>query len=153
MTKKMRIKKRIEEGKVQPMPVKEGFTAGTGRRKTAVARIFLYQDKGDFMVNGLPIDDYFQGERAQLEWMKPFHLVGVSHPGSQFSGTIKVQGSGKSAQLGAVVHAISHALAVIDEEYSSILRKNSMLTRDSRMVERKKYYLKKARKAPQFSKR
>lgn len=149
----MRIKKKIESGNLIPMPVKKGFTAGTGRRKTSVARVFLYEEKGDFLVNGMKIEDYFPGEYEATEWIRPFHTIGVSHPASHFSGTIKVQGSGKSSQLGAVVHAISWALANMSEEYAESLRKQGMLTRDSRMVERKKPYLKKARKAPQFSKR
>ena len=153
MTKKTRIKNKIESGKIQKMEVKKGFVAGTGRRKTAIARVFLYESKGDFLINGMSFEEYFPGVRAKQEWMKPFHLVGVSHPTSQFSGTIKVEGSGKSAQLEAVIHGVSHALALMNEEFSTILRKHSMLTRDSRMVERKKPYLKKARKAPQYSKR
>lgn len=133
--------------------VKKDFISGTGRRKTAVARIFLYQDKGEFFVNNMPIDEYFPAEVARLEWMKPFHAVGVSHPESKFNATIKVHGSGKSAQLDAVVHGISRALAEIDEEHRTILSQQGFLTRDSRMVERKKYWLRKARKAPQYSKR
>lgn len=145
------IKEETQDQKVQtPKP---GFISGTGRRKTAVARVFLYEEKGDVTVNGMPIEEYFPSEKDQLNWVRPFHLVGVSHPGSRFSASIKVHGSGKSAQLGAVIHGISWALANFDEEFAVTLRKNSMLTRDSRMVERKKYWLKKARKAPQFSKR
>lgn len=129
------------------------IATGTGRRKTAVARIFLYTDKGDFFINNKPIDEYFLTEQDKATWMKPFHAIGISHPGAQFSGTIKVHGSGKSAQVDAVALAISHALASINEEYSVSLRRQDLMTRDSRMVERKKPYLKKARKRPQFSKR
>lgn len=149
----MRQKKKLESGKLLEMPVKKGMIPGTGRRKTAVARVFLYNEKGDFLINGMSIDEYFPSEKEKLEWVRPFHVVGVAHPTSHFSGTIKVHGSGKSAQLGAVIHGISRALASINEEYSVALRKNGLLTRDSRMVERKKPYLRKARKAPQFSKR
>jgi len=131
----------------------KGFISGTGRRKTAVASVFLYQDKGDFVVNGVPIDNYFSTEKEKIKWMRPFHLVGVSHPGSKFSASIKVSGSGKTGQLDAVAHGISRALSAISEDFSKILRKQGLLTRDSRMVERKKYFLKKARKAPQYSKR
>ncbi|MBI2620829.1 30S ribosomal protein S9 [candidate division WWE3 bacterium] len=129
------------------------FVSGTGRRKTAVARVFLYKTKGDFTINDRPIDDYFLTEAEKVEWARPFHVVGVSHPSSQFSASIKLAGSGKSAQLGAVVHGLSRALASVDDEYAKILRKQGFLTRDSRMVERKKYWFKKARKAPQYSKR
>ena len=131
----------------------KNLITGTGRRKTAVSRLFLYEKKGEFTINGKKVNEYFTAEMDQLKWLKPFHLVGVSHPESKFSGTIKVHGSGKSAQLDAVIHSISHALAKIDEEWSIILRKNKMLTRDSRMVERKKPNLHKARKAHQYSKR
>ena len=133
--------------------VKQGFISGTGRRKTSVASVFLYSDKGDFVVNDMPIENYFPSEKEQTLWVKPFHLIGVSHPKSKFSASVKVRGSGKSAQLDAVIHGISRALAKLDPEYADILKKNSMLTRDPRMVERKKPYLRKARKAPQYSKR
>lgn len=133
--------------------IKKGFISGTGRRKTAVARVFVYKTKGDITINDVPADEYFPSEKEGMMWKKPFHLVGVSHPESQFSVSIKVTGSGKSAQLGAVVHGLSRALTKIDPEYEAILRKNDMLTRDPRMVERKKYWLRKARKAPQYSKR
>lgn len=129
------------------------FIAGTGRRKTAVARVFLYEGKGDFTINDKPMDQYFTSEKENLKLVRPFHLVGVSHPGSQFNGTVKVKGSSKSSQLSAVVHGISRALAELNEEYSKILRKQGLLTRDPRMVERKKPYLRKARKSPQYSKR
>jgi small subunit ribosomal protein S9 len=134
-------------------PVKKGFISGTGRRKTAVARIFLYQEKGDFTINGMDIEKYFPSETEKLGWMGPFHAIGISHPTSQFTASIKVVGAGKSAQVGAVAHAIARVLSELSEENSKTLRKLGMLTRDSRMVERKKYYLRKARKAPQYSKR
>lgn len=125
----------------------------TGKRKTAVARVFLYQTKGDITVNNKNIEEYYPNEKEQLAWKKPFHIIGISHPATQFSATIKVVGSGPSAQLGAIAHGLSKALALLSEENSMLLRKAGMITRDSRMVERKKYYLRKARKAPQYSKR
>lgn len=106
-----------------------------------------------FFINNKPIDEYFPTENEKMEWMKPFHTVGVSHPGSQFSGTIKVHGSSKSSQLGAIRLAFSRALATINEENRIQLRRTGLLTRDSRMVERKKPFLRKARKRPQYSKR
>jgi small subunit ribosomal protein S9 len=132
---------------------KANFLTGTGRRKTAVARVFLYTEKGDFTVNGQNIEEYFTDEFTKQSWVRPFHIIGVSHPNSQFGASIKVEGSGPSAQLDAIVHGLSRALAQVNEEYSILLRKQGMLTRDPRMVERKKYYLRKARKAPQYSKR
>ncbi len=143
----------VEQTEEKIKKVKQGFFAGTGRRKTAVARVFLYPEKGEFTINGLPIETYFPTEKEQVSWMRPFHIIGVSHPGSKFSATIKVHGSSKPSQLDAVVLGVSRALSALDEEYSLVLHKNGLLTRDSRMVERKKYWLKKARKAPQFSKR
>jgi len=133
--------------------VAPNFISGTGRRKTAVAKVFLYEGKGEFIVNGMDIQAYFPSEVDQTKWVKPFHLIGVSHPKARFFCSIKVFGSGKSAQIGAVVHGISRALASISDEYRKVLSKQGMLTRDSRMVERKKPFLHKARKAPQYSKR
>lgn len=129
------------------------FFSGTGRRKTAVASVFLYEKKGDITVNGTEIGNYFTTEQAQVKWMRPFHVLGIAHPTSKYSATIKVYGSGSSAQLGAIVHGLSRALAALSEDFAEVLRKNDLLTRDSRMVERKKYFLRKARKAPQYSKR
>lgn len=129
------------------------FITGTGRRKTAVARVFLYEKKGDIIINDKPAEEMFRSEKEQIKLMRPFHTIGVSHPTAKYSATIKVQGSGPAAQLEAVVHGISRALAELSEENRLILRKQGLLTRDSRMVERKKYYLHKARKAPQYSKR
>ncbi len=124
-----------------------------GRRKTATARIFMYEGKGEILVNEINIDKYFSSDVEKLAWAQPFHLVGVSHPTSKFNATIKVRGSGRVGQLGAVVHAVSRALATLSEENQIILRRSGHLTRDPRMVERKKYFLKKARKRPQYSKR
>jgi small subunit ribosomal protein S9 len=133
--------------------VKQNLITGTGKRKTAIARVFLYETKGEFTINGVDINEYFPTEQAQNKWMKPFHAIGVAHPTSRFSATIKVKGSGPAAQLSSVVHGFSRALASMNEEFAEVLRKNDLLTRDPRMVERKKYWLRKARKAPQYSKR
>lgn len=134
--------------------LKPGFVTGTGRRKTAVARVFLWKEKGDFTINGMPMEKYFPSEQQQLSWMRPFHAIGVSHPGTQFTASIKVEGSGKSAQIDAVVLGLSRALVALDEKaYGETLKANNLLSRDPRMVERKKYWLKKARKSPQYSKR
>ncbi|HOS88454.1 MAG TPA: 30S ribosomal protein S9 [bacterium] len=132
---------------------KNKFFTGTGRRKTAVARVFLYDSKGEFTVNGQKIDDYFAPNIEKSKWEKPFHAIGVSHPEAKYSATIKVSGSGKSSQMDAVVLGISRALSKIDNEFEEILGKQGFLTRDPRMVERKKPFLHKARKKPQYSKR
>ena len=143
----------MEKSEKTGIQVKKGFISGTGRRKTAVARVFLYKGKGDITVNEKKIEEYFPSEIEKIKWLRPFHLLAVSNPESQFSVSIKVHGSSKSSQLGAVIHGLSRALAEISEDYSKILRRQGLLTRDSRMVERKKYFLRKARKAPQYSKR
>lgn len=133
--------------------INKNLITGTGRRKTAVARIFLYDKKGEFTINEKPIKDYFPSDLEQNNWLKPFHAVGVAHPESKYTATIKIHGSGKSAQMGALIHGLSHALSKISEEWSAILRKQGFMTRDPRMVERKKPNLHKARKATQYSKR
>jgi len=132
---------------------KDNLITATGRRKTAVARVWLYPEKGDIFVNDKKISEFYDKEIHKTVWAKPFYIVGVSHPETQFRATIKVHGSGPSAQLGAIAHGFSRALAKISEENRVALSKAGMLTRDSRMVERKKPYLRKARKAPQYSKR
>lgn len=145
-----------EEGKTvenTQKKLKKGFTTGTGRRKTAVARVFLWEEKGSIAINDMGVDEYFPSEKEKVNLMKPFHLVGISHPEAKFNISIKVFGSGKAAQLDAVVHGISRALVKLDEENRTILRRAGLLTRDPRMVERKKYFLHKARKRPQYSKR
>jgi small subunit ribosomal protein S9 len=132
---------------------KENLITATGKRKTAVARVFLYPEKGELTVNDKKIEDYFTKEKEELAWKKPFFTVGISHPATQFRGSIKVSGSGPSSQLDAVVHGLSRALAQVSDEYQKALSKGGFLTRDPRMVERKKPYLRKARKRPQYSKR
>jgi len=143
------VKEKIQErAKIEPK-----FFSGTGRRKTAVARVFMWDDKGDITVNGMDINEYFPSEKEQIAWTRPFHILGISHPKAKFKASIKVAGSGKPAQLGAVAHGISVALSRMNEEYSVMLHKQGLMTRDSRMVERKKPNLHKARKASQYSKR
>jgi small subunit ribosomal protein S9 len=125
----------------------------SGRRKTATASVFLKNDKGEITVNGKSIDVYFPSEKESLTWKKPFYLLGIASPEARFDISVKVTGSSKSSQLGAVTLAISKALSLVNDEFSLLLKKNGMLTRDPRMVERKKPNLRKARKAAQFSKR
>jgi len=132
---------------------KEEIIFAVGRRKTAVASIFLKKEKGKFLVNGKPINEYFHVEKDQAKWVKPFFVAGLSNPELTYSATIKVAGSGTTGQVEAVALAISKALVQDLPELRSPLRKQGLMTRDSRMVERKKPYLRKARKAPQYSKR
>ena len=77
--------------------IKPGFITGTGRRKTAVASVFVWDEKGEIMVNNVDIAEYFPTEKEQLKWTRPFHLIGVSHPKAKYNASIKVRGSGKAA--------------------------------------------------------
>jgi small subunit ribosomal protein S9 len=150
---KVEVKETSKTDSADKYTIKKDHITAVGRRKTSSASIFLYEGKGDILVNFVDIDEYFPSAKEKLKWMEPFHLIGVSHPRSKFNATIKVEGSGKSGQLGAVVHAMSRALAKLSEENQIVLSKEGFLKRDPRMVERKKYYLRKARKRPQYSKR
>jgi small subunit ribosomal protein S9 len=124
---------------------------GTGRRKTAVARVRLYPSgDGLIMVNGRNADEYFQRETLMQTVRSPLRILEL---GNRFSISVKVVGGGVSGQAGAVRHGIARALIRADEEFRPTLRKNGFLTRDPRMKERKKYGLKRARKAPQYTKR
>ena len=131
----------------------QNLVIASGRRKTAVASVFLKNEKGTIKINDLDIETYFPSEKELSIFKKPFYLLGIASPESRFDISIKVTGSSKSSQLGAVVLAVSKALADLNPENNEILKKNDMLTRDPRMVERKKPNLRKARKGAQFSKR
>lgn len=133
--------------------VKSNLLIASGRRKTATASLFLKLEKGGITVNDKKIEEYFPSEKESLIWKKPFYLLGIATPEAKYDLSIKVKGSSKPSQLGAVTLAISKALALLNEEFSVVLKKNGMLTRDPRMVERKKPNLRKARKSSQFSKR
>lgn len=124
---------------------------GTGRRKNAIARVRLLPGNGKITVNGKDIDEYFGLETLKLIIRQP--LVETSTL-DKYDVLVKVEGGGLSGQAGAIRHGIARALNAADaEEYRAALKKAGFLTRDSRMKERKKYGLKKARKASQFSKR
>ncbi len=123
----------------------------TGRRKNATARVWLSPGKGQFTVNGKPMNEYFDRETLKMSAMQPFDITETS---GQFDILATVKGGGISGQAGAIRHGISRALAEFDiERYRSRLKAAGFLTRDPRMVERKKFGLHKARKRPQFSKR
>ena len=133
---------------------KEKFWSGVGRRKSSIARAWVFEGRGDLLVNGKLIDEYFKDLiEPNLIYLKPFHAVGVSHPKSHFSASIKVTGGGITGQIEAVQLAISKALLKYDEANRPQLRKFSLLTTNSKVKERKKYFLVKARKRPQYSKR
>ncbi len=123
---------------------------GTGRRKTSTARVFLRHGRGEIVVNGRRLDEYFGRETSRMVVRQPLDLVEV---GSTFDVHVTVAGGGASGQAGAIRHGISRALLQYDETMRSALRKAGFVTRDARMVERKKVGLHKARRATQFSKR
>lgn len=123
---------------------------GTGRRKESVARVRLLPGNGKIIINGKEMDQYFGLETLKLIVRQP--LVATETVG-QFDVITKVEGGGFSGQAGAIRHGIARALLQADGEYRPVLKKNGYLTRDPRMKERKKCGLKKARRAPQFSKR
>jgi small subunit ribosomal protein S9 len=123
---------------------------GTGRRKQSVARVRLYPGSGAITINDRDIDDYFGLETLKLIVRQPLELTETT---SRFDIVIRVNGGGVTGQAGAIRHGISRALLVYNEETRPALKKAGFLTRDPRMKERKKYGLKAARRAPQFSKR
>ena len=123
---------------------------GTGRRKHSVARVRLYPGSGNVTINGRGIDDYFGLETLKLIVRQPLALTGTT---DKFDIVCKVQGGGVTGQAGAIRHGLARALLQYDENLRPELKKAGFLTRDPRMKERKKYGLKGARRAPQFSKR
>ena len=123
---------------------------GTGRRKSSVARVYVMPGKGNITINKRDIDDYFGLETLKVIVRQPLELIGAV---DKFDIKISVHGGGYTGQAGAIRHGIARALLEANGEYRAALKSNGFLTRDPRMKERKKYGLKKARKAPQFSKR
>lgn len=123
---------------------------GTGRRKSSVARVRLVPGTGKVMINGRELNEYFGRQTLDLIIKQPLNLTGTV---DQYDVIASVAGGGASGQAGAIRHGISRALLHVDGELRQALKKAGFLTRDPRMKERKKYGLKKARKASQFSKR
>ena len=123
---------------------------GTGRRKNAIARVRIMEGSGKITVNGKDLDEYFGPETLKTIVRQP---LTVTNTLSKYDVISTVKGGGFTGQAGAIRHGLSRALNEANSEYRPILKTNGFLTRDSRMKERKKYGLKKARKAPQFSKR
>lgn len=123
---------------------------GTGRRKSSVARVRVYSGTGKITINDRDIDDYFGLETLKLITRQPLTLTGTA---DKFDIVCRVTGGGVTGQAGAIRHGVARALLQYDEELRSALKKAGFLTRDPRMKERKKYGLKGARRAPQFSKR
>ena len=123
---------------------------GTGRRKKSIARVFLVPGKGEITVNKRSLDDYFGLETLKVIVRQPLVATDTS---DKFDVVVTVKGGGYTGQAGAVRHGIARALLKVDGEYRPALKSAGYLTRDPRMKERKKYGLKAARRAPQFSKR
>jgi len=123
---------------------------GTGRRKSSTARVFITSGKGDISINKRPLDVFFGRETARMIVRQPLVLAEME---GKLDINVTVTGGGISGQAGAIRHGITRALMQYDEELRSPLRKAGFVTRDARKVERKKFGLHKARKAPQFSKR
>ena len=130
--------------------VKTTYIFATGRRKTAVANIRLFQSTGDNVVNKKPLSQYFSHPFYAEELEKPLHLIGQA---GNFHFVCHVNGGGLHSQTKAVQHALAVALSKTSDEFRKVLKKNGMLTRDDRKKERKKPGLKRARRAPQWAKR
>lgn len=129
----------------------ETLYVGIGKRKTSVAKIILKKGSGQTIVNSKPISNYFSGMEDEITYLKrPFLIVDLK---GQYDVIISVKGGGINSQLDAIKLGIAKAIATIDENYRQILNKYQMLRRDARIKERRKYGLKKARKASQYSKR
>ncbi len=126
------------------------FYSGTGRRKTAIARVRLLPGEGEIVVNGRTLEEHFGNAINESDVRMPFRVTGTE---SRFNAMIKVEGGGVTGQAGAIRHGIARALLELDEGNRLALRQAGLLTRDPRMKERKKYGLKRARKAPQYTKR
>jgi small subunit ribosomal protein S9 len=133
------------------MPTSAAFFSGTGRRKTAIARVRLLPGDGDILVNGRTLDEHFGNAVNEAELRLPFRVTGTE---GRYNTMIKVEGGGVTGQAGAIKHGIARALLEVDPDANRLaLRQAGLLTRDPRMKERKKYGLKRARKAPQYTKR
>ena len=123
---------------------------GTGRRKKSIARVYIVPGKGNITINNRDIDDYFGLETLKVIVRQPLVATDTTE---KYDVKVNVKGGGYTGQAGAIRHGIARALLKVDEEFRPTLKKAGYLTRDPRMKERKKYGLKKARRAPQFSKR
>jgi small subunit ribosomal protein S9 len=133
------------------MSTTPAYYYGTGRRKTAIARVRLLPGEGEIVVNGKNLAEFFGGAVNDSEIRLPFRVTGTE---GRFNAMIKVEGGGVNGQSGAIRHGIARALLQLDPEGNRLpLRQAGLLTRDPRMKERKKYGLKRARKAPQYTKR
>ncbi|MFC1934688.1 30S ribosomal protein S9 [Chloroflexota bacterium] len=129
---------------------KQTYFYGTGRRKTSVARVRLYPGNGVIIINDMPYEERFPSLEHRRKILQPLSITECT---DKYNVFIKVDGGGISGQSGAISHGISRALVRADERFKPTLRQNGLLTRDARTKERKKPGLKRARKAPQYTKR
>jgi len=138
----------VKTTKTKQIP--ERYFEAVGRRKTSVARVRLHPKKSGITINGMDYKEYFKMTKYQTTVFSPFEVMKIAE---KFGVSIKVSGGGLTGQAEAIRHGISRALVKVDETYRKRLRAVGYLTRDSRMVERKKYGKKKARRSPQWAKR
>ncbi|MFC1931689.1 30S ribosomal protein S9 [Chloroflexota bacterium] len=129
---------------------KQSYSYGTGRRKTAIAQVRLISGNGTIIINGTPYEELFPSLEHQRVILQPLL---VSESLSKYNAVVKVAGGGVSGQSGAISHGIARALVRENEHLRPVLRQNGLLTRDPRVKERKKPGLRRARKAPQYTKR
>ncbi len=129
---------------------KQTYFYGTGRRKAAVAQVKLLPGEGTIIINGVPYEELFSRLEHRRTILQPFL---VTNSAGKYNAVVKVTGGGMSGQGGAISHGIARALVRADESLKPILRQNGLITRDPRVKERKKVGLKRARKAPQYTKR
>jgi len=147
--KRATVKKAVENKKAA-MPKLSNATYATGKRKDSVARVYIALGKGEMFVNGKPMGEYFKRKVLQLIVTNPFEVANVA---GRYDIRATATGGGLSGQAGAVKHGISKALAATDGTLRPALKKAGLLTRDSRVVERKHFGFRKARRSTQFSKR
>jgi|YelNatPaOPRAMG01_1025707.scaffolds.fasta_scaffold00696_2 small subunit ribosomal protein S9 len=150
-TEKKTVKPKVEvETKKEETLKPDAYKEGIGRRKTAVARVRLSKGKGEISINDKSLDKYFSLEELRETVLSPLKITNTQN---QFKVSVKVKGGGFTGQAEAIRLGLSRALVLFNPEFRSLLRHYGYLTRDSRQVERKKYGLKKARRAPQWQKR
>lgn len=122
----------------------------TGKRKSSIARVRIIPGTGKMVINGKELNEFYSLETLKAVVMKPINVANLPE---KYDVTVSVKGGGFSSQAGAIAHGIAKALATTSQEVRTVIKRDGLLTRDSRVKERRKYGLKKARKAPQFSKR
>jgi len=152
-TKRATVKKAVENkeaNKKTNIPKLSNVTYATGKRKDSIARVYIALGKGEMFVNGKPMGEYFKRKVLQLIVTNPFEVANVT---GRYDVRATASGGGLSGQAGAIKHGISKALAVADVTLRPVLKKAGLLTRDSRVVERKHFGFRKARRSTQFSKR